>query len=195
MGALAALPPALAASPVPCAAAAPDALAAILALPKLDAPAGAAAQEATQAGATLVHVFATWCEPCRAEMLPLARLAQRLRGRVRVVALDAGEPQTRVRRFFAQDFFAREFPEGPPFEVVFDEARALLAPLRVETLPTSLLLDASGRERARAAGPVDWDSPQAAQALDAVVADAGRSQEKPAAPIVLPPLALEETPP
>jgi thiol-disulfide isomerase/thioredoxin len=49
----------------------------------------------------LVHFFATWCEPCRAEMAALQRLADRFAQRpFAILAVDVGEVDSRVRKFF-----------------------------------------------------------------------------------------------
>jgi thiol-disulfide isomerase/thioredoxin len=50
----------------------------------------------------LVHFFATWCEPCRAEFASLQQLVGRMQARpLAVVAVDAGEADRAVQHFFA----------------------------------------------------------------------------------------------
>src|SRR5690606_30748730 len=49
----------------------------------------------------LVHFFATWCEPCIREMASLQKLAESTTGKPFVlIAVDVGEVEARVRRFF-----------------------------------------------------------------------------------------------
>jgi peroxiredoxin len=53
--------------------------------------------------ALVVHYWATWCPTCGPELAALAAAAGACEGtRVRVVAVDVGEPAARVRRFLAE---------------------------------------------------------------------------------------------
>lgn len=107
----------------------------------------------------VVHFFATWCEPCRQEMAGLSRLAARMRDRpFALLAVDVGEPELRVRRFFEA--------APVPFPVLLDEDRAAMKAWGVTMLPSSLVLDRAHRLRLSAGGPVDWDAPAAAGLID-----------------------------
>jgi peroxiredoxin len=78
----------------------------------------------------LVHFFATWCEPCRAELTALQDLAGRLRERsVSIVAIDAGETDSRVNRFFAS------LPVS--FPVLLDRDQATTKAWQVYAPPTT----------------------------------------------------------
>lgn len=58
----------------------------------------------------LVHFFATWCEPCRAEIASLRELQSRLDGQpFAIVPISVAEADGAVRRFFAAD--------PPPFAI------------------------------------------------------------------------------
>ena len=81
----------------------------------------------------LVHFFATWCEPCRAEMAALQRLAHRFAQRpFAILAVDVGEVDSRVRRFF----------ESVPvtFPILLDRDKAVTKAWQVSTLPTTFVL-------------------------------------------------------
>ncbi|WP_246668901.1 TlpA disulfide reductase family protein [Ancylobacter sp. TS-1] len=109
----------------------------------------------------LVHFFATWCEPCRAEMAGLSRLAARRKDRpFALLAVDVGEVELRVRRFFDAN--------PVPFPVLLDEDRSAMKAWKVVALPSSFVLDASHALRLYADGPVDWDDPAADRLLDNV---------------------------
>ncbi|WP_183191504.1 TlpA disulfide reductase family protein [Ancylobacter tetraedralis] len=128
----------------------------------------------------LVHFFATWCEPCREEMAGLARLVARMQDRpFAVLAIDIGEPELRVRRFFEN--------APVPFPILLDEDRATMKAWQVAVLPTSFVLDRSHRVRLYAGGPVDWDDPAAAHRLESLELE---SQNPASAPLdgTLPPL-------
>ncbi|MDR6955705.1 thiol-disulfide isomerase/thioredoxin [Ancylobacter sp. 3268] len=121
----------------------------------------------------IVHFFATWCEPCREEMAGLRRLAGRFAGmpaenRPAILAIDVGEPVTRIRRFLARDIAG-----GPlPFPILIDEDRAAMKAWKVAFLPTSHVLGADHTLRFSATGPVDWDDARIPAALDSLLATA-----------------------
>ncbi len=142
------------ASFAPWTAAAPPAL-------QLDTLAGGRLDLATEArggGIVLVHFFATWCEPCRDELVALDALAAGFpSGAIRIVAVDVGEVDVRVRRFFAS------VPVG--FPVLLDRDRAAAKAWGVRALPTTFVLDAAGRPRFSAAGDPVWGSTETRRRL------------------------------
>jgi thiol-disulfide isomerase/thioredoxin len=96
----------------------------------------------------LVHFFATWCEPCRDELASLDRLAQHFGGRAQILAIDVGEPEARIRKFF----------EGLPvrFPVLLDADRSAMKAWEVITLPSTFVIGADGRPRLQVQGDLDW---------------------------------------
>lgn len=149
--------------PLPLGSAAPA-----LALPTLRD--GAQSLDALRGKVVIVHFFATWCEPCREEMAGLSRLVARIGdGPVALLAVDVGEPELRVRRFFEK--------QPVPFPVLLDEDRAAMKAWSVAVLPTSFVLDASHVLRLYAGGPVDWDDPSALPLLERLANPAGAPPE------------------
>ena len=115
----------------------------------------------------LVHFFATWCEPCRAEMAALQRLAERSeRGRLAILAINAGEPDARVRRFF--DTLPVDFP------ILLDRDQAITKAWQVTTLPTTFVLDRTLAPRLVVEGDLDWDAPDANHTLAELANDSPR---------------------
>jgi len=103
----------------------------------------------------LLNVWATWCPPCREEMPSLDRLQQSLGGHdFEIVALsvDAGGAAA-VKRFYKEIGVGR-------LAVYVDPAMRAPVELRAPGLPTTLLIDADGRELGRHVGPARWDDPQ-----------------------------------
>jgi thiol-disulfide isomerase/thioredoxin len=103
----------------------------------------------------LVNLWATWCAPCVAEMPTLDALAGRDKGlRVLAVSQDL-DGQEKVDAFFAK----RSFRMLQPY---IDPKLSLMSELKIDTLPTTILYDAEGREVWRMTGMEDWEGSRAA---------------------------------
>jgi thiol-disulfide isomerase/thioredoxin len=112
----------------------------------------------------LVNLWATWCAPCIQEMPSIDRLAASEKGRLSVVAVSQdGNGLAAVQPFFAKAGITTLQPYTDP-------QNALMAAMKAETLPTTILYDANGHERWRHVGKVDWDDPSARAALADTVA-------------------------
>ena len=104
----------------------------------------------------VLNFWATWCVPCVAEMPSLDRLQARLANRgVVVLALSSDRGGAPVVR----GFFARHGIEH--LSVALDEGLQAARALGVQGLPTTVLIDAEGRERGRLVGAAEWDSAEA----------------------------------
>ena len=99
----------------------------------------------------LVNFWATWCEPCRAEMPSMARLRSSLAGQpFEVLGVNMAEPLSRIEKFTAQ------LPLG--FPLLRDRDGATAKAWRAKVLPASFLVDGRGRIRYYVYGEVDWSS-------------------------------------
>lgn len=99
------------------------------------------------AGAPALHLvfFATWCPECVEELEPLAELEARWNGRGYrqvLIAVPTRQTSERLSRFHDE-----RLPAG---ELLFDPAGQAVARFGAEHLPLHVLLDAEGREFARA---------------------------------------------
>jgi thiol-disulfide isomerase/thioredoxin len=113
-----------------------------------------------------VHFFATWCEPCREEMAALQRFAERASTRPLVLAVDVGEVDIRVRRFFEKS------PVN--FPVLLDRDKAAAKSWSVDQLPTTFLLDGTLTPRFVIAGDFDWDRAD----MDGLIAELSAPQKR-----------------
>jgi peroxiredoxin len=112
--------------------------------------------------AVLVHFFATWCEPCRTELTALQRLHDRMREKsFTVVGVDAGEVESRVQRFFAE--------QPVSFPILLDRDRAMSKAWQVYVLPTTFLLDGNLVPRFVAEGDFDWSRPEVEETLTKLI--------------------------
>ncbi len=88
----------------------------------------------------LVDFWASWCPPCKTSFPALNELRQRYgdKGFV-ILAVNVDEQRASMERFLKNT--AANFP------VIRDAEQKLVAAVEVETMPTSFLLDTSGRVR------------------------------------------------
>jgi thiol-disulfide isomerase/thioredoxin len=115
---------------------------------------------------TVVNVWANWCAPCKEEIPSLARLQAAYSGKpLAVVPISVGkaEDETAGRAFIDRN---------PPLPFYTEPTYALAFAFKppVEAMPTTILYDARGVERARLAGGADWSSPQAHAVMDLLLA-------------------------
>lgn len=114
---------------------------------------------------TLAHFWATWCGTCRTEFPALDAMQRDMRGegvRVAAIALDR-------LGWFAIDRLTRELGvrEVALFHDVNREAATAFA---IVGLPTTVVLDAQGREVGRIVGEGAWSDPALRAQLRALMA-------------------------
>ena len=115
----------------------------------------------------LLNFWATWCAPCVKEMPSLDRLQAEM-GKDRFVVLPLsldGPSRPKVAPFYADRKLAN-------LGIYFDKGKKVLGALDVSVLPTSILIDAQGRELGRLEGEADWDKPEALALMKAAVESA-----------------------
>lgn len=100
---------------------------------------------------TLLNFWATWCPPCRKEMPAIERLRESMKDyNFRIVAVSVGEKKETVRSFIDK--------EGYTFPVYLDERGAVGAALANQGIPTTYILDASGKVIAGIVGAYEFDN-------------------------------------
>jgi thiol-disulfide isomerase/thioredoxin len=97
--------------------------------------------------ATIVHFWATWCVPCRAELPELVNYAHSQKMRLITVANDKSFAE--VDRFLAEERMTS-------LDVLLDKDGAYGRANHAEKLPTTLIYDADGKVKERFTGAVDW---------------------------------------
>jgi thiol-disulfide isomerase/thioredoxin len=117
--------------------------------------------------ALILNLWATWCVPCRAEMPALDRLQAKAGAKnFEVVAVNVDTARLDRPNVFLDGIGVKSLaryadPSADAFEGLRVAGRAL-------GLPTSLLIDKDGCELGIVAGPVNWDSDDAAKAVEAL---------------------------
>lgn len=115
--------------------------------------------------ARLINLWATWCTPCVKEMPSLDRLQAALpkdKFVVLPISLD-GPTRPKVAPFYKERKLAN-------LGIYYDKGRKAMSALDVSLLPTSILVDAAGRELGRLEGDADWDTPEGIALMKAAIA-------------------------
>jgi thiol-disulfide isomerase/thioredoxin len=101
--------------------------------------------------AALLNFWASWCEPCRAEMPTLQQVAD-LYGadKLLVLAINFKERPARALQFAKNT--------GVTLPVLLDIDGKAAMKWGVKVFPTTLMIDSQGRARQRVMGEVDWTS-------------------------------------
>ena len=102
----------------------------------------------------LLHLWASWCGPCRAELPEL--LAFGKNGTVDVIAVSVDDHWPDVVRYFKGKI---------PSEIVWDKNITLERALGVENIPTTFVLNTKGDVVDRFDGAQNWKNPQLARAV------------------------------
>jgi thiol-disulfide isomerase/thioredoxin len=120
----------------------------------------------------VINLWATWCPPCVAEMPALDRLAATLeRENIQVLPLSSD----RGGREVVQAFYERTGLRT--LRIWLDARGAASRALGARGLPTTVIVDRAGRERARLEGDAAWDAPEFVTAIRRLV---GRGAVPPA---------------
>jgi peroxiredoxin len=99
----------------------------------------------------VVNFWATWCEPCRAEMPSMDGLRSSLQDKpFEVLAVNLAEPLSRIEKFLGT--MPLRFP------LLRDRDGSVAKAWKARLLPASFVLGRDGRIRYVAYGEVDWTS-------------------------------------
>ena len=117
----------------------------------------------------LLNLWATWCAPCREEMPSLDRLQQQLGSNTfEVVALAVFRTGPKAAKNFLDSIGVKQLA------LYSDTTTRTGSQLKAIGMPTTILIDAEGREIGRLPGPAEWDSDDAKrlirETLDAAAA-------------------------
>ncbi|HYD15132.1 MAG TPA: TlpA disulfide reductase family protein [Hyphomicrobium sp.] len=112
----------------------------------------------------LLNLWATWCAPCREEMPSLDRLQAALGSdKFEVVALAVDRTGVDAARKFLAD------TKVNALKLYADPTTRSGSALKAVGMPTTILIDAEGREIGRLPGPAEWDSEHAKRLVQSVL--------------------------
>ena len=117
----------------------------------------------------VVNFWATWCGPCKEEMPSLAKLQKDYADKpFKVVPISVDRPEEgAAAQAFLKSHGGLGFYNDAKFALPF-----ALNP-RADGIPTTVIYDKQGRERARLSGGADWSTEQAKKVIDVVLAEKG----------------------
>jgi thiol-disulfide isomerase/thioredoxin len=115
----------------------------------------------------LVNLWATWCEPCLREMPSLERMQSQLGDKIAVAAISEDRGGGKIVGPFVAKL-------GLKFVTAYLDPKSTVGrAFSVQGLPTSILIDRSGRVVGRVAGAAEWDSAEMLEILKSFLSDNG----------------------
>jgi len=124
--------------------------------------------EAFRGKVVLMNLWATWCPPCIREMPDLNALQADFAGRdFMVVPVASGKQGREDAAEFLRD---RNLTQ---LKTYYDPHSSFLRLFDLETLPTSFVIDRTGRVRGGVLGVADWHSDEAKALIEALLSEPG----------------------
>lgn len=112
----------------------------------------------------MLNFWATWCPPCRREMPSMQRLYEKYRERgLAVVAVNQFEDPDLVFEFTGR------LSLEPTFPILFDRESRVSEQYGVKGLPTTYLLDKTGKIQFRAIGGREFDHPEVEALIESLL--------------------------
>jgi thiol-disulfide isomerase/thioredoxin len=100
----------------------------------------------------IINVWASWCEPCRAEMASLERLAWRQQGRdFAIIGISTDDYRDQALEWLKHS--------NATISHYLDQQLQMEHMLGASRLPLTVLIDARGRVLLRVYGSRQWDTP------------------------------------
>lgn len=111
---------------------------------------------------TLVNFWATWCPPCRAEIPSLNKLYEHYEGKIAVIAISVDR---------ADDAKVMEFAlaNNMQFDIAHD-TDIIVRAYKIDPIPVTFILDKNGRIVRKIVGSTEWDSKEAYEFFDELLA-------------------------
>lgn len=111
--------------------------------------------------AVLVNFWATWCEPCVAEMPSLQRLRDRFVPRFEVLGVNYQEGPARIKAFVDKS--------GVTFPIVRDTDGAVAKAWGARIFPSSYVVDRAGNVKHVLIGGADWTGAELVSTIRALL--------------------------
>jgi peroxiredoxin len=110
----------------------------------------------------LLNFWATWCEPCRAELPSIERLRVALAGKPFVILAVQMGGSARTARDVGEEL-------GLRFPLLLDRDSSVTAAWGVTILPASFLIGRDGKVAFSHTGELDWSNAEARRRVEALL--------------------------
>ena len=101
---------------------------------------------------TLVHLWATWCAPCRQELPELDKFAFLFQKKIKVLAVSVDEDREQLEKFMGK------YP-APNLNILHEPTGVLEKELSISKYPETFLLGPNGQISGHYSGPRSWLDP------------------------------------
>jgi cytochrome c biogenesis protein CcmG/thiol:disulfide interchange protein DsbE len=118
----------------------------------------------------IVDFWATWCGPCKQSFPKLEELAKQNQGKVQVVGISVDDKSDGVADFAKSN--------GATFAIGWDDGHAIANRWKVDSMPTTYILDSSGTVRYIHAGYHDGEADAIAKELATLSAEPASGKAK-----------------
>ena len=121
-----------------------------------------------QGRVVVVNFWATWCEPCKAELPSLVKLKDEMAGRpFELVTVNYGEFPDKINQYLAKS--------GLKLPVALDTQNEVSKDWKVGGLPMTFLVDARGRVRYYVFGERAWNEGESRKLVEKLLAEVPRA--------------------
>ncbi len=121
--------------------------------------------DSLQGQVAIVDFWATWCGPCKQSFPKLEELAKQNSGRVQVVGISVDDKSDGVADFAKSN--------GATFPIGWDDGHSIANRWKVDSMPTTYILDVTGKVRFVHAGYHDGEADAIAKELATLTAEGG----------------------
>ncbi|MDR1863046.1 MAG: TlpA family protein disulfide reductase [Treponema sp.] len=109
-----------------------------------------------------LNFWATWCPPCRQEMPSIESLYQRFKSQgLEILAVDCQEESRDVSAFMRRNRFS--------FSAALDESGEVSNYYGITAIPTTYIVDRSGKIILKVAGSLNWNNPRIIAAFETLL--------------------------
>lgn len=131
--------------------------------------------ESLQGKVAVIDFWATWCGPCKQSFPKLEELAKQNSGKLEVVGIAADDAVDGVADFAKAN--------GATFPIAWDEGHSIASRWKVDSMPTSFVVDATGTVRYIHAGYHDGEAEKIAKEVQELASEskgkgAAKTEEK-----------------
>lgn len=118
----------------------------------------------------LVNFWATWCEPCRAEMPSMREFARRFpTQKLRLVAISIDQDSTPIRSFLIEQGITPD-----DFVIAHDGTGEISGAYGSRLIPETWIIDPQGHMIGRMQGALDWTQPDVLSLFEILLRDGWR---------------------